>query len=254
MGFLNRIIDIYITINQFSHFIPFIRNDYYRQIIVKRQEIIKNMIKFIYFNNLYLLLHKNHKKAFPLRGRLNGKHILLPDIDGCRMLHFCGLRHLHHQYAILEFCIDPAFIDIVDVEGTAHRTHAAFPADVIALIILVARLALLLGGNGQITVLVTEVHILFLHPRQICGEFVMVAIILHIYPHTAAGTEVGHRGEEIIMEERFIEYIPDTARSITCCQILATAKWNQTKHNQQPLSHIYRSRELAVPLLTICNV
>ena len=26
------------------------------------------------------------------------------------MLYFCGLRHLYHQYAILEFCIDPAFI------------------------------------------------------------------------------------------------------------------------------------------------
>ena len=58
MGFFNGIIDIYITINQFSNFIPFGRNDYYRQIIVKRQEIIKNMIKFIYSNNLYLLLHK----------------------------------------------------------------------------------------------------------------------------------------------------------------------------------------------------
>ena len=73
MGFLNRIIDIYIAINQFSHFIPFVRNAYYRQIIVKRQEIIKNMIKFIYFNNLYLLLHKKPQKSLPLEGKAKRK-------------------------------------------------------------------------------------------------------------------------------------------------------------------------------------
>lgn len=171
------------------------------------------------------------KKPPPSGGGLD-----LPDIDGGAMLHLCRFRHVHMENAILEFRINPCLIDIIDIEGTAYGTHAAFTADVIALIILVARLALLLGGNGQITVLIAEVYILLLHSRQICGEFIMIAIILHIDPHTAAGTEVRQGGEEIIMEERFIEHIPDTARSITCCQILATAKWNQTKHNQQPLS------------------
>ena len=65
MGFYDGIIDIYTTINQYSNFIPFGRNDYYRQIIVKRQEIIKNAIRFIYFNNLYLLLHKKPQKRPP---------------------------------------------------------------------------------------------------------------------------------------------------------------------------------------------
>lgn len=170
------------------------------------------------------------------------------------MLHLCRFRHLHMEHTILELCIDPAFIDIVDIEGSAYRTHAALTADIIALIVLVARLTLLLGGNGQIAVLIAEVYVLLLHARQICGEFIMIAIILHINPHTAASTEIRQGGEEIIMEERFIEHIPYTARRITCCQILTTAKWNQTKHNQQPLSHIYRSRELAAPLLTICNI
>ena len=65
MGFYDWITGIYTTINQYSNSIPFGRNDYYRQIIVKRQEIIKNAIRFIYFNNLYLLLHKKPQKRPP---------------------------------------------------------------------------------------------------------------------------------------------------------------------------------------------
>ena len=75
MGFYDGIIDIYTTINQYSNFIPFGRNDYYRQIIVKRQEIIKNAIRFIYFNNLYLLLHKKPQKNLPLKGKVKKKSL-----------------------------------------------------------------------------------------------------------------------------------------------------------------------------------
>ena len=176
---------------------------------------------------------KNHKKGLPLDEEDLSR---LPDVNCRTMLHFCRFRHIHMQDAIFELRINAGLIDIVDVEGTAYGAHAALPADVIALVVLITGFTLLLSSYGEITVLIAELYILFLHARQICRQLIAVTVILHIDPHTAIGIEARHGGEEIIMEKWFIEHIPDAARSIACCQIFTTAKRNQTKHNQQPLS------------------
>ena len=192
--------------------------------------------------NLFILIIyiyyciKNHKKGLPLDEEDLSR---LPDVNGRTMLHFCRFRHIHMQDAIFELRINAGLIDIVDVEGTAYGAHAALPADVIALVVLITGFTLLLSSYSEITVLIAELYIHFLHARHVCRQLIAVTVILHIYAHTAGRSHPGHSGEEIIAEEWFIEHIPNTARTIISRQILARTKRNQTKHNQQPLSKIY---------------
>ena len=179
---------------------------------------------------------KNHKKGLPLDEE---DLSFLPDVNGRTVLHFCRFRHVHMQDAIFELRINAGLIDIVDVEGTAYGAHAALPADVIALVVLITGFTLLLSSYGEITVLIAELYILFLHAGKVCGQLIAVTVILYIHTHTAIRMKARHGGEEIIIEEWLIENIPDALRSIPRCQILTRTKWNQTKHNQQPLSKIY---------------
>ena len=160
-------------------------------------------------------------------------------MDRGRMFNLCGFRHLHMEDTILEFCINTAFINAVDVEGTAHRTHAAFTADVIALVVLITGFTLLLSRYGEITVLIAELYILFLHARQICRQLITVTVILHIDPHTAIGIEARHGGEEIIMEKatQIIEKYPTIDSIETCLQALTEF----AHENKRAVFHIYHS-------------
>jgi len=86
---------------------------------------------------------KNHKKGLPLDEE---DLSLLPDVNCRTMLHFCRFRHIHMQDAIFELRINAGLIDIVDVEGTTCGAHAALPADVIALVVLITGFTLLLSS------------------------------------------------------------------------------------------------------------
>ena len=170
--------------------ISFRRNDYYRQIIIKRQEIIANNGKTA---NTIIHIYISIKQKSCEKNFQNAQHIFhsplhsLPNMNRRRMLDFCGLWHLHMQYTIFELSINARFINIVDVEGTAYRAHTAFTADVIALVILLVVLRLLLSSNRELTVLITELYILFLHAGQVGSQLVAVAVILDIHPHAAIG-------------------------------------------------------------------
>ena len=121
-----------------------------------------------------------------------------------------------------------SLIDVVDVERTAHAALAALAADVVALFVLLIFRLLVLRGNRQVVVLVGQGDVFLLEPRQLRREVVALAVVFDI------DLEVGHVEA---LHERFVKDIHQAIEHVFVLrEFTLRCKWNQTKHDQNPLS------------------
>ena len=111
------------------------------------------------------------------------RHGLCDAINVNRMTRFsllCGLWHMDGKDTILVLCRAFAFIDVVDVERTAHAALAALAADVVAFLILLVFRLLILRGNRQIVIVVRKGDVFLLEARQLSREVVAVLVVFDI--------------------------------------------------------------------------
>ena len=148
---------------------------------------------------------------------------MLLDLNALGVLDLSGLRHVYPEDAVLELGGHLAFIDVVDVEGTAHGAYGALPADVVPLRVLLLVGLVLPSGNGEIVVLVVEGDILLLHPRQVGSELVGISHVPHI--HLEGGGAEVIEAREVVVEEGLVEEIEEAAETVLIlCQTLAGTK------------------------------
>ena len=76
-------------------------------------------------------------------------------------------RHGHGQDAILERCGAFCFINIIDIERTAHAATIAFTANVISVVVFLILGIFFLGGNGNIVIFVGKIDIIFCQPWKL---------------------------------------------------------------------------------------
>lgn len=93
---------------------------------------------------------------------------------------FRQFRHVDGQDAILVISRAFRLIDIVDVKQTAHAALAALAADIIAFFVLFIIRLLILRGNRQVVIVVSQGDIFLLEARQLSHEVVTVLIVLDI--------------------------------------------------------------------------
>jgi hypothetical protein len=158
-------------------------------------------------------------------------HGLRGAIDVDRMTRFsllCRLRHMDGKDTILVLCRALALIDVVDVERTAHAALAAFAADVVALLVLFIFRIFMFRGDSQIIVVVRQGDVFLLEARQLSREVVAVLVVFDI--------NLEFRSMEAL-HKRFIKDIHEAIKYVFfSLKIIVGNKWNQTKHNQKPLS------------------
>ena len=138
------------------------------------------------------------------------------------------LRHMDAEDAVLVICRRLRVIDVIDVERTAHIALAALAADVVAFLVLLIVARLLFRCNGEVVVFIGQGDVLLAHARKLRGQIVAVAVVLDI--------DLEFRRMESL-HERLIENVHHAIEDVVfSAQIVAANKWNQTKHNQNPLS------------------
>ena len=129
------------------------------------------------------------------------------------------------QHAVFIAGADGVFLNTGDIEGTGEAAHTALPADILAVLILVLRGLIVLGGDGQQAILQVQVNVLLPEAGQVGLQQEVVALILNV------GTEGGHLAA-VHGEEAALKIIKQAVQTI----IGVTSKGKQTIHNSKLLS------------------
>ena len=135
------------------------------------------------------------------------------------------LGELNLKHTILEISGGFGLINAGDIERPGHLAVAALPADIVAVIVLLVVVVLPLSGKGEIVAIVAQGNIFLFEAGKVGGKFVGRAVVLDIdlEAKIACASEGGIKGiQQVIEQLAFFSH-----------KIVASCKWNQTKHDDQ---------------------